>query len=416
MKPIEFSEFDLPNGLHCIVYENHRSPIVTVDVWYHVGSKNESPERTGFAHLFEHMMFQGSANVGKTEHFSYVQNAGGSLNGTTSQDRTNYYETLPSNQLELGLWLEADRMMSLQVTAENFENQREVVKEERRTHYDNRPYGTVYEEMCARLYIDHPYKWIPIGSMQHLEKATLQDAQDFYNTFYAPNNATLLLSGDVTLEKAKTLAEKYFGGMEPCKNEIPRPKPESTLLREEITATFHDNVQLPALFMAYRVCDIKNPDSDVLGAISDILSDGDSSRLYRKLVYEEQLVRSIDTHSMPLEHPGLFFISAIGMPETDLKAVKARIDEEIAKIIAGDVSEKELEKAKNGAEMAIIKSMETNMGIAENLAHFHTYYGSAAEINNELDRISHITPDDVTRAAKQYFDTDGRVVLYWLPK
>ncbi|ACF15069.1 peptidase M16 domain protein [Chloroherpeton thalassium ATCC 35110] len=416
MKPIEFSEFDLPNGLHCIVYENHRSPIVTVDVWYHVGSKNESPERTGFAHLFEHMMFQGSANVGKTEHFSYVQNAGGSLNGSTTQDRTNYYETLPSNRLELGLWLESDRMMSLQVTAENFENQREVVKEERRMHYDNRPYGTVYEEMCARLFIDHPYKWIPIGSMKHLEDATLSDAQDFYNTFYAPNNATLILSGDVTLEKARTLAEKYFGEIAPSQHDIPRPKAESTLLNREITETFHDNVQLPALFMAYRICDIKHPDSDVLGAISDILSDGESSRLYRKLVYEEQLVRSIDTHSMPLEQPGLFFISAIGMPDTDLNAVKARIDEEMAKIIAGEVGEAELEKAKNGAEMGIIKSFSTIMGTGENLAHFHTYYGSASEINNELERVSNITPDDVQRAAKKYFETDGRVVLYWLPK
>lgn len=415
MKLVEFEEFKLSNGLHCIVHENHRAPIVVLDIWYHVGSKNEQPDRTGFAHLFEHMMFQGSANVGKTEHFAYIQKAGGTANGTTSYDRTNYYETLPSNQLELGLWLESDRMMSLNVNAENLRNQLDVVKEERRMNYDNNPYGTVYENLHKRAFIRHPYRWIPIGSMEHLDRATLDEVKAFFKTYYVPNNATVVIAGDVNPREVPELVSKYFGDI-PKGPEIVRPSNEDLPLTGEIRDVIYDNVQLQGLFIAYRVCEIKNFDSDVLGILSSILTDGKSSRLYRRLVHEERLLKSIDTHPAPGEHPGLFFISAIASNGVSLKEIEMRIDEEIQKIIDGDVSEEELLKAKNASEMMIVKGFATMMGIVQNLAHFHLFYGNAAEVQNELGRVNSVTLEDIKRVAREYFSTKGRVVLHWLPK
>lgn len=415
MKSVEFEEFTLSNGLHCIVHENHRAPIVVLDIWYHVGSKNEQPDRTGFAHLFEHMMFQGSANVGKNDHFAYVQKAGGTGNGTTNHDKTNYYETLPSNQLELGLWLESDRMMSLNVNQPNLDNQLDVVKEERRMNYDNTPYGTVYENIHKRAYFNHPYRWVPIGSMEHLDRATLDEVKAFFKTYYVPNNATVVIAGDVRPAEATQLVSKYFDEI-PKGPEIVRPSSEDLPLAEEIRDVIYDSVQLSGLFIAYRVCEIKSFDSDVLGILSIILTDGKSSRLYRKLVHEERLLKSIDTQPSPAEHPGLFFISAIASQGVSMQVIESRIDEELQKIIDGDVSEQELQKAKNASEMMIIKGFASMMGIAQNLAHFHMFYGSAAEVDNELDRVSRVSLEDVRRVAEKYFATKGRVVLHCLPK
>jgi zinc protease len=217
---INFIEYDLPNGLHVILHEDHSTPIVAVDIWYHVGSKNEDPERTGFAHLFEHMMFQGSANVKKAEHMAYIQKAGGTFNGSTNWDRTNYFQVVPSNQLELVLWLESDRMMSLNVNQENLDNQREVVKEERRWRVDNRPYGTQWEETFKRLFKVHPYRWPVIGYMEHLNAAKLEEVKKFFDTYYVPNNAVLVIAGDIDFEKTKNLVQKYFGDIPRGKYEI----------------------------------------------------------------------------------------------------------------------------------------------------------------------------------------------------
>lgn len=415
MKPIEFTEFDLENGLHCVVHENHSAPIVTVDIWYHVGSKNEEPNRTGFAHLFEHLMFQGSKHVGKTEHFSYVQDAGGALNGSTNFDRTNYYETLPANQLELALWLEADRMMSLNVNEENFENQRSVVIEERRQRYDNAPYGRVYEELHKRAYIHHPYRWIPIGSIAHLQAATLEDAQRFYKTFYAPNNATLVVSGDVSAKDAREKIATYFAEI-PRNDDAPRPKNEDAPLTTEIRDTFYDNVELPAIFIAYRICNATSSDADALDIVSAILSDGRSSRLYRKLVHEQRLAQSVSTHASANEHDGLFHVSLIAPLATPLAELEKRFDEELQKIVEGDVSERELEKAKNAAEMNLTRRFSSNFGVADSLAYFHTFFNDANEINREFDRVEAVTLDDVRRVAKKYFGEKRRVVLHWLPR
>ncbi len=415
MKPIEFTEFDLENGLHCIVHEHHVAPIVTLDVWYHVGSKNEEETRTGLAHLFEHLMFQGSKHVGKTEHFRYVQEAGGTLNGSTNFDRTNYYETLPANQLELALWLEADRMMHLNINEENFENQRHVVIEERRQRYDNAPYGRVHEELHKRAYRTHPYRWIPIGSIQHLQAATLEDAQRFFKTFYAPNNATLVVSGDVSVKDAQEKIITYFADI-PRNGEVPRPKNEDLPLTEEIRETFYDNIELPAIFMAYRICNATSHDADVLDVVSAILSDGRSSRLYRSLVHERRLAQSVSTHASAHEHDGLFHVSLIAPHTTPLSELEKHFDEELQKIVEGDVTEYELEKAKNTADMHLTRHFSSNFGVADSLAYFHTFFKNAHEINREFERVESVTLEEVRRVAKKYFGKKHRVVLYWLPR
>lgn len=415
MFPIAFSEFTLPNGLHCIVHENHTLPIVAVDIWYHVGSKNERADRTGFAHLFEHLMFQGSRNVGKTEHFAYIQRAGGTLNASTNEDRTNYFETLPSNQLELALWLESDRMMSLCISEENFENQRQVVKEERRMRYDNAPYGTVYEHLHRRAYFQHPYRWTTIGSIEHLDAASLEEVQAFFRTYYVPNNAVLVLSGDVTTEQAEKAVTKYFADI-PRGGEIPRPSDFDLSLTEEVRDTIYDNVQLAGLFIAYRICDVRHPDADVLGVISRILSDGRSSRLYKNLVHTKQLAQSVSTFAVPGEHPGLFYITAIASQTGNLAELEREIDLELARLIRGEVSDIELQKAKNSYEVSLLRSLSTALGVADNLAFFHTFFGSAAEINREMMRAEQVSLDDVQRVAQRYFENTGRVVLHWLPR
>ncbi len=415
MQPITFSEFTLPNGLHCIVHENHTVPIVAIDLWYHVGSKNERPDRTGLAHLFEHMMFQGSRHVGKTEHFAYIQRAGGTLNASTNEDRTNYFETLPSNQLELALWLESDRMMSLDISAENFENQRQVVKEERQMRYDNAPYGTVYEHLHQRAYFQHPYRWTTIGSMAHLDAVTLEEAQEFFKTYYVPNNATLVLSGDLTVEEAEKAVMRYFGDI-PSGKEITRPTDFDLPLTTEVRDTIYDHVELAGLFMVYRICDVKNPDADVLGIIDHILAGGRSSRLYQNLVHNKQIAQSVGAFAAPGEHPGLFFINAIASQGASLSEIEHEIDAELQRLIAGQLSEEELQKAKNSYETRLLKSFSTAMGIADNLAYFHTFFGNAAEINRELERATSVSLSDVQRVAQQYFASAGRVVLYWLPK
>lgn len=415
MKPIEFTEFELANGLHCFVHENHTAPIVTLDVWYHVGSKNEEETRTGFAHLFEHLMFQGSRHVGKAEHFSYVQEAGGTLNGSTNVDRTNYYETLPANQLELALWLESDRMMSLNINEENFENQRQVVIEERRQRYDNAPFGRVSEELHKRAYIYHPYRWIPIGSIEHLKQATLEEAQRFFKTFYAPNNATLVVSGDVRAREVREQIERYFGDIARS-GEIPRPKNEDAPLTQEIRETFYDNSELPAIFMAYRICNATSTDADVLDVISTILSDGRSSRLYRSLVHERRIAQSVSTHATANEHDGLFHISLIAPQSTPLSELEKHFDDELQKIVEEGVTDYELEKAKNVAEMNLTRHFSSNFGVADTIAYFHTFFKNAKEINREFERVEAVTHEDVRRVAKKYFGQKHRVVLHWLPR
>ncbi|MDW8020956.1 MAG: pitrilysin family protein [Chloroherpetonaceae bacterium] len=281
--------------------------------------------------------------------------------------------------------------------------------------YDNAPYGTVYEHLHRRAYFQHPYRWITIGSMEHLDAASLEDVQEFFRTYYVPNNAVLVLSGDVTPEQAQKAVERYFGDI-PRGSDIPRPSDYDLPLTTEVRDTIYDNVQLAGLFIAYRICDVRNPDADVLGVISRILSDGRSSRLYKNLVHTAQLAQSISTYAAPGEHPGLFYITAIATQTSHLAQLEREIDAELARLIRGDISEHELQKAKNSYEMSLLRSLSTAIGVADNLAFFHTFFGNAAEINREMMRAEKVSLEDVQRVAQRYFANAGRVVLHWLPK
>ncbi|MBT8220965.1 MAG: insulinase family protein, partial [Bacteroidia bacterium] len=281
MNPIAFEEYDLDNGLHVILHQDNSTPVVAVSVLYHVGSKNENPDRTGFAHFFEHLLFEGSENIERGQFFKYVQGAGGTLNANTSNDRTFYYEKLPSNQLELGLWLESERMMHAKVDITGVETQREVVKEERRQRTENQPYGTFIEQAMKRAFKVHPYRWPVIGSMEHLNAAEEQDYKDFYKLFYVPNNATLSIAGDLDIEQTKMLVDKYFGPIRKGTQVIPRPNVVEPPLAGEIRDTIYDNVQLPGVFQVYRMPAQGTEDFYAVSMLSDLLSQGNSSRLYK---------------------------------------------------------------------------------------------------------------------------------------
>lgn len=412
---IDFEEFDLANGLHVILHKDNTNPIVSVDIWYHVGAKDEDPGRTGFAHLFEHMMFQGSGNVKKTEHFNYIQNAGGTLNGTTNQDRTNYFETAPSNQLELLLWLESDRMSTLQVTQENFDNQREVVKEEKRQRYDNVPYGSRWGEMMKRLFKGQTYEWIPIGSMEDLNSADLNYAQEFYRKYYSPDNAVLVISGDIEYDNARKLAEKYFGGLKPAST-VKRKYPEIIFNQGEIKDVIYDNVQLPAVYIGYKIPGTTNKDIQELEMLSMIMGDGRSSRLYRDIVYDKKTAKSAGSFIWDNEVGGMFIVTATAFKNTNADSLLEDITRIVDSFGKEPVTDKELEKVKNSVENDYINNMQTIMGKADALASFWTFHKNTGLINTMVDEYLSITKEDILKAAKKYLTSDNRVVITYLPK
>jgi zinc protease len=413
---INFIEYDLPNGLHVILHEDHSTPIVAVDIWYHVGSKNEDPERTGFAHLFEHMMFQGSANVKKAEHMAYIQKAGGTFNGSTNWDRTNYFQVVPSNQLELVLWLESDRMMSLNVTQENLDNQREVVKEERRWRVDNRPYGTQWEETFKRLFKVHPYRWPVIGYMEHLNAAKLEEVKKFFDTYYVPNNAVLVIAGDIDVEKTKNLVQKYFGDIPRGKYEIKRPNVVEPPLTQQVRDTIYDNVRLPAVFIAFRIPKDGERDFYALDLLANVLGSGRSSRLYQKLVYEKRIAQNVNVYAIGMEDAGVFKIDAYCSIGRKPEEVEREIWNEIEKIHQELITEKELQKVKNQTESQTLSNYQTVLSKADQLAHYYVIHGNTNEINHELDKILSITREEIRDSAVKYLRPENSVVLYYLPK
>jgi zinc protease len=413
---INFIEYDLPNGLHVILHEDHSTPIVAVDIWYHVGSKNEDPERTGFAHLFEHMMFQGSANVKKAEHMAYIQKAGGTFNGSTNWDRTNYFQVVPSNQIELVLWLESDRMMSLNVNQENLDNQREVVKEERRWRVDNRPYGTQWEETFKRLFKVHPYRWPVIGYMEHLNAAKLEEVKKFFDTYYVPNNAVLVIAGDIDVEKTKNLVQKYFGDIPRGKYEIKRPNVVEPPLTQQVRDMIYDNVRLPAVFIAFRIPKDGERDFYALDLLANVLGSGRSSRLYQKLVYEKRIAQNVNVYAIGMEDAGVFKIDAYCSIGHKPEEVEREIWNEIEKIHQELITEKELQKVKNQTESQTLSNYQTVLSKADQLAHYYVIHGNTNEINHELDKILSITREEIRDSAVKYLRPENSVVLYYLPK
>lgn len=413
---IDFEEYDLDNGLHVILHEDHSTPIVAVSVMYHVGSKNEKPDRTGFAHFFEHLLFEGSENIKRGEFFKYIENAGGRNNANTTNDRTFYYEILPSNQLELGLWLESERMLHAKIDTIGVETQNEVVKEEKRLRIDNQPYGSFLAEMNKRAYRVHPYRWTTIGEMEHLDAATLDEFIEFYHTYYVPQNAILSISGDIDMKGTKELIQSYFAEIPKAKNKVPTVTAVEPPLGGEVRDTVYDNIQLPGVMMAYRIPAQGTEDFYAIEMLSKVLSDGESSRLNKRCVEETQTAQFVGAFPFPSEDPGLSFIFGIANADVAPDSLENQVNDEIKKMQTELISDEEYQKIRNMVENDFVSNFSSQVGIAENLANYKMYFGDANLINTELDRYMKVTKEDIMRVAKKYFSNDNRVVLYYLPK
>ncbi len=416
MNQVEYVEYDLDNGLHVILYEDHTTPNVVISVMYHVGSKNENPERTGFAHFFEHLLFEGSENVQRGEFDDYISRAGGTNNANTSNDRTYYYDLLPSNHLATGLWLESERMMHAKVEKVGIETQRQVVKEERRQRIDNQPYGSILEESMKRAFTVHPYRWSVIGSMAHLDAATDEDYVNFYQDFYVPNNAVLCIAGDIDVAETKTLIDQYFAPIPKGTKPVYRPDIVEPPLAAEVRDTIFDNIQLPAVVQTYRIPAQGTDDYYAVNMLGTLLSAGESSRLYKALVDEQQKAVYVGNYPFSLEDPGVSIAMGIANMGVDLGALEEAMDAEVKRVQNELISEREFQKLRNQVENDFVTGNSTIAGIAESLANYHMYYGDANLINNELERYLKVTREDIQRVAREYYHPGNRVVLYYLPK
>ncbi|HEU4560876.1 MAG TPA: pitrilysin family protein [Longimicrobium sp.] len=407
----------LANGMTALLSEDRSAPVVAVTVWYHVGSKNEKPGRTGFAHLFEHMMFEGSQNVPSGEHRQLIQALGGSFNGTTNTDRTNYFETLPSNQLETALWLESDRMATLltRVNQERLDAQREIVKNERRLRVDNQPFGVSDELVSAALYPStHPYSWSVIGSMADLSAATLQDVHEFFRTYYAPNNATIVISGDIDVEQTKRLLDRYFGSI-PRGPVIERPRVPSTTLAAEKRLVLEDTrARLPQIQINWPTVGRRSADRYALSALASVLTLDRTSRLRKALVYDRQLATNVFAFNGTAEDAGSFQISVTPRPNASLTEIEAVIDSVINSVKTGTVSAAEVQRVNNYGVVGTITGLESRFARAEALATGQVFDGDPLAYRTEIARRRAVTPADVQRVARQYL-TAGRVVLSMVP-
>lgn len=413
---VRFSEFRLKNGLRVLLSEDHHAPTYSICMTYNVGSRDEVPGRTGFAHLFEHMMFQGSANVGKGEHFILVLNNGGSANGTTNADRTNYFQTLPANQLELGIFLEADRMRSLNVTQANLDNQRQTVQEERRQSYDNRPYGRTYESVIGTAYDNFAYKHSTIGSMEDLSAATLEDAAKFFKTYYAPNNAVLSLVGAFKTREALGLIQKYFGDI-PSQPPPPVPNVTEPEQKSERRKTIEDPfAQAPRIDIVYKVPPGNTPDSYALQVVGQVLSGGLSSRLYQKFVKEKELALSISAGPDERRGPSLFWVSVMVRPGVNLAEIERLIHEELEQIKSEPVQDWELDKIRMQMRRQRAQSFYSTRSRANTLGYYAVYYDDPGLINSVQKKILQVSKGDMQRVARNYFKETNRTVVTTLPQ
>ena len=415
---LSIEDYRLGNGLRVVLNEDHSAPLVAVNLWYHVGSKNERVGRTGFAHLFEHMLFSGSQHVGNNEHFRYVQSVGGVLNGTTFFDRTNYFETLPSNYLALGLWLEADRMgwFLPALTQEKLDIQREVVKEERRQRYDNVPYGTAFERLLHLAYDpDYPYHWPTIGSMEDLEAASLDDIREFFDTWYRPDNATLTIVGDFAPDEAKRLVEQFFGEIQPG-GSFPKFEAQRKPRGHEVRETFPSHVQLPRLYRLYHLPLMGDPEWVAADLFTTILASDKASRLDRVLVHERQIAQDVAAYVLPTESAGMMLLQATAREGVSIDTIESAIDEEVARLAVNGVSGDELTRAKNRAEMEFAHQLETFDARADVLGMMSTYFGDPSMLTRWLDPYRAATPDDIAHVARKYMIPENRVTSLFVPE
>jgi zinc protease len=412
---LQYELTTLPNGLTVIYSEDHSTPIVHLQLVYHVGSKNERPGRTGFAHLFEHMMFKGSRNVETEAHTSLISSVGGQANAYTTDDETVFWETVPAHYLPLVLWLEADRMASLRVNRDTFVNEREVVKEERRMRVDNQPYGRLNEIIYDQAFTTHPYKHSTIGSMADLEAASIEDVRDFYATYYVPSNATLVLVGDFETEQAKALVAQYLGRVPGAERPVPRDIPREPPQTQERRVQLETPWPLPAVVVAHHITYDGHPDSYPLHIASKVLSDGQSSRIYQKLVYERQLAVAAFGGANLIEDPNLFYAVAIVQPgQRPEDAVNALIAE-LDRLKAEPISDRELLRTKNQFARDYILNRESNQQKASQLAHAAVIHGDIKTADGEFDIFQGITAADVQRVAQTYFRAENRLVLTLMP-
>lgn len=416
MNPIKFEEFDLDNGMHVILHEDHSTPIAAVTLVYHVGSKNERSDRTGFAHFFEHLMFEGSSNIPRGSYFKMIEGIGGEINATTNFDRTLYYDIVPSNYLERALWMEAERLTDLIIDEKGVETQRAVVKEERKQRYENQPYGSIVEQMFKRAFTKHPYNWQPIGSAQYIDEADIEEFRDFYKQFYVPENATLCIAGDIDPKQAKEWAKKHMGAIPRGGNAIPKVTVVEPPLGGEIRDTVYDNIQLPAVIMGYRTPGYMEEDYYALGMLGQVLSQGESSRMTRNLVNRQQVALAAGAFPLPTEDPGVTMMFAITNMGVTPEALEAAVQKEIQAMKDELITEKEFTKLKNQLESDFVDEKSSVAGIGSSLAEYHAIQGDANLINTELNRYLKVTREDIKRVANKYLTTDNRVVLYYLPK
>ena len=413
---MEYELMTLPNGLTVVLSPDHSTPIVQVELWYHVGSKDEKAGRTGFAHLFEHMMFKGSKNVDPEEHASMLASIGGQSNAYTNDDATVFWQTVPSQYLPLVLWLEADRMATLRIDKATFENEREVVKEERRLRVDNQPFGRLSEILYDAAFTVSPYKHTTIGSMHDLDAASVEDVRDFHSQFYVPGNATIAIVGDFDMAQAKELVTKYFNRVPKSDRVIPREYPRESAWTRERKVTVHESWPLPAVIVAYPITYDGHPDSYPLHLTSKILSDGDSSRIYKSLVYEKGIAVSAFGGGNIIEEPNLFFAVALVAPGHTVDEVEKALIAEFDKLRTEPIGERELQRAKNQFFRDYIVDRESIRGKASQLAHAVVIHSDVTTADGEVEIFTNMQVSDLQRVANTYFRPESRLVLRILPK
>jgi zinc protease len=412
---VKFTDSRLKNGLRVIISEDHAAPVFSVAVTYNVGSRDERIGRTGFAHLFEHMMFKGSENVGPGEHFYTIFSNGGTMNGTTSKERTLYFETMPANQLDAALFLEADRMRSLAIVKENLDNQRNAVQEERRLRVDNQPYGLADEAIEELAFDNFAYQHSVIGSMKDLNAATVEDVAAFFTTYYAPNNAIIAIVGDVSSVSALERTRRYF---ESIPSQAPPPPvdvsqpPQDKERRLQVDDSL---ARLPRLDIGYRVPSSLSPDDDAVGVLAEILASGRSARLYEHLVREKQLAVTVRAFAPNSRGPRLFGIEATPAPGASLDQLEQAIYSEVEGVKAGPIADAEIEKARNAAQRQFVRNLDTSLARARNLAEYALFFGDPGRINTRWDRLARLTAADVQRVAKEYLTADNRTVVITHP-
>ena len=413
---VAYEEYDLDNGLHVILHQDNGAPVVVTSVMYHVGSKDENTEKTGFAHFFEHLLFEGTENIQRGDFSKIVTANGGYNNANTTQDRTYYYELFPSNNLELGLWLESERLLHPVINQIGVDTQKEVVQEERRLSVDNAPYGQLIENMFKNMFVNHPYRWSVIGSLDHLASATLEDFQDFNKVYYIPNNAVLVVAGDFEMNEAKRLIEGYFGPI-PKGQDVVKKTYEESPIEGPIQTQFEDsNIQIPLILLGYRTPGQAEKDAYVLNMISSYLSDGESSVLQKKLVDEKRMALQIFAFNYSREDYGAYLLGGLPLGSNTMDGLVTEIDEEIEKLKTELISERDYQKLQNQFENSFVNANSSVEGIANSLARNYMLYGKTDLINTEIDIYRSISREDIREVARKYLNADQRVELKYIPK